>query len=299
MNEQTAANNYFQKNLGHLSFAEIQEKAIAEFDHFALKLIERGFDLIVIEDDPTSHTPDSIFPNNWISLHEEGKAVLYPMFAVNRRLERRIDILDYLAERGFDLNDVVDLSDAEQFNEFLEGTGSMVLDRVHFQCFAALSSRTHLSLVEEWCDLMGFESNVFRAYQTLNGERLPIYHTNVMMSIGENIAILCADCIDDQSEKQNVISVLKKCDKEILYITEEQLNHFAGNMLQVRKGDGNLCWIMSDAAYNSLDRAQIEKIESDSEVLHVPLDIIETLGGGSARCMLAENFLPLLSDSEE
>jgi hypothetical protein len=299
MNEQTAANNYFQKKLSHLSFSEIQQKALAEFDHFAMKLIEKGIDLIVIEDDPDSNTPDSLFPNNWLSLHEEGKAVLYPMFAENRRLERRIDILDYLSEKGFDLNDVVDLSDAEQFNEFLEGTGSMVLDRVHFQCFAALSPRTNLSIVEEWSDLMGFESHVFYAYQTINGERLPIYHSNVMMSIGENLAILCADCIDDESERENVISALKKCYKEILYITEEQLHHFAGNMLQVRKADGGLCWIMSDAAHQSLNRAQIEKLESDSEVLHIPLDIIETLGGGSARCMLAENFLPLISDSEE
>ncbi len=299
MNEQTATNNYFQKNLSHLSFSEIQEKALAEFDHFAMKLIEKGIGVIVIEDDPAANTPDSLFPNNWLSLHEEGKAVLYPMFAENRRPERRIDILDYLAEKGFDINDVVDLSDAEQFNEFLEGTGSLVLDRIHFQCFAALSPRTNLSLVEEWCDLMGFEYNVFHAFQTSEGERRPIYHTNVMMSIGENLAILCADCMDIESERQNIIATLKKCDKEILYITEEQLNHFAGNMLQVRKGDGSLCWIMSDAAFHSLDKAQIERLENDAEVLHVPLDIIETLGGGSARCMLAENFLPLLVDSED
>lgn len=292
MNEQTAVNNYYQKELQNLSSQEIQRKALKEFDDFVEKLKEAGVHVIVVEDTQLPNTPDSIFPNNWISFHEDGDVALYPMFAENRRLERREDILDILEDKGFHIENIVDYTSAEEDDIFLEGTGSLVLDRVNKIAYCALSPRADEELFIEFCEDFEYTPVSFHAFQTMEGKRKLIYHTNVMMALAQNFAIICLDAIDDKKEKKNVVQHLKEDGKEIITISEAQVNQFAGNMLQVIGNNDVPYTIMSDAAYHSLDTSQIETIEKHSKILHSNLTTIETLGGGSARCMLAEVFLP-------
>ena len=293
MNEQTAINNYYQKVIDGLLPATVNAKAQAEFDAYVEKLRAVGINVIVINDTVEPDTPDSVFPNNWISFHENGDIALYPMFAENRRLERREDIFDILEEKGFQINDIMDYTSAEEDGIFLEGTGSIILDRENEIAYCALSPRADEELFIEFCEDFEYNPVIFEAYQTVNGERKHIYHTNVMMCIAETFAVICADCIDDKAERKMVLQKLKESGKEIILITEEQVNNFAGNMLQVRGANDQRFLIMSDAAYNVLTKDQIAKIEKHCKILHASLDIIEACGGGSARCMMAEVFLPM------
>ncbi len=291
MNEQTAVNNYFQEDLD-LKNQTINERAQKEFDDFVKTLRLSGVNIIVVDDKKENDTPDSIFPNNWVSFHQSGTVVVYPMFAENRRKERREDIFAILEEEGFLIKDIIDYTSAEEEGIFLEGTGSILKDRVNQKAYCALSERAHEELFIEFCEDFDCFPVIFTANQSVNGQRLPIYHTNVMMAMAETFAVICLDTIDDKKERKNVVDHLKKEGKEIIAITEEQMHHFAGNMLQVIGTNDKRFMVMSSAALNSLRPNQINSIEKHCEIIHSSLDTIETCGGGSARCMMAEVFLP-------
>ncbi|KAB1154572.1 amidinotransferase [Tenacibaculum aiptasiae] len=290
MNEQTAVNNYYQQELAGMLPASINAKAEAEFDVFVDKLREKGIKVIVVQDTKEPDTPDALFPNNWISFHENGDVAIYPMFAKNRRLEKREDVLDILEENGFEIKNVIDYSEAEEEGIFLEGTGSMILDRQNRKAYCALSPRADEELFIEFCEDFEYTPVVFIANQTVKERREAIYHTNVMMCVGETFAIICLDAIDDKKEKKNVLKHLKSDGKEVIAISEEQVTQFAGNMLQVRGENDKRFLIMSSSAYKSLTKEQLQKIEKHNEVIHSSLETIETCGGGSARCMMAEVF---------
>ncbi|MFY7671416.1 citrulline utilization hydrolase CtlX [Tenacibaculum sp. MEBiC06402] len=292
MNEQTAVNNYYQKVLENVLPATVNAKAQEEFDNYVEKLRSFGVNVIVVSDTTETDTPDSIFPNNWISFHENGTVGLYPMFAENRRLERREDILDILEEQGFVINEVVDYTSAEEENIFLEGTGSLLLDRENRKAYCALSPRADEELFIEFCEDFEYTPVVFTANQTVNGERKAIYHTNVMMCLAETFAVICLASIDDKKERKHVVKNLKEDGKEVIDITEAQVNNFAGNMLQVRGVNDERFLVMSQAAYDCLTKDQINKIEKHCKIISSSLDVIEGCGGGSARCMMAEVFLP-------
>ena len=290
MNEETAVNNYFQEEVT-LTNADVNARAQAEFDAFVEKLRAVGVTVIVEDDVLEMDTPDSIFPNNWVSFHRSGTVGLYPMFAENRRRERREEIINRLEAEGFLVEGFMDYTSAEEEGVFLEGTGSILMDRVNQKAYCALSPRAHEELFIEFCEDFECDPVIFTAYQTVNGERLPIYHTNVMMALGENLAVICLDSIDDAAEKKNVVKQIKQSGKEIVTITEAQMHQFAGNMLQV-KGANEKYMVMSLAAHNSLTAEQIAMIEKHCKILSSDLTVIETCGGGSARCMMAEVFLP-------
>ena len=292
MNEQTAVNNYYQKVLDGLLPATVNAKAQQEFDTFVEKLIAVGVDVTVVDDTLSPDTPDSIFPNNWISFHENGDVALYPMFAENRREERREDLLDILEDKGFVIENIVDYTSAEEDGFFLEGTGSLLLDRVNSKAYCALSPRADEELFIEFCEDFDYAPVIFEAFQTVDSERKLIYHTNVMMCLGETFAVICSDCIDDKKERKMVLDNLKENGKEIIVITEAQMNNFAGNMLEVRGANEKRYLVMSAAAHQSLSPKQIEQLEQHAEILSSSLDTIEACGGGSARCMMAEIFLP-------
>jgi hypothetical protein len=292
MNEQTAVNNYYQKVIDGLLPATVNAKAQQEFDVFVEKLRAVGVDVIVVDDTLNPDTPDSIFPNNWVSFHENGDVALYPMFAVNRREERREEILDTLEEKGFKIENIVDYTSAEEDGFFLEGTGSLLLDRVNEKAYCALSSRADEELFIEFCEDFDYAPVVFEAFHTVGGERKLIYHTNVMMCLGETFAVICTDSIDDKKERKMVMDNLKKDNKEVITITEAQVNNFAGNMLEVRGADDKRYLVMSSAAHQCLTPKQIEQLEKHATILSSSLDTIEACGGGSARCMMAEIFLP-------
>ena len=293
MNEQTVVNNYYQKVLDELSPETVNAKAQAEFDNFVIKLRKVGVNVIVVDDTLEPSTPDSIFPNNWISFHENGEVVYYPMFAENRRAERRDDILDILEKEGFIINEgIMDYTSAEDDGIFLEGTGSLLLDRENGKAYCALSPRADEELMIEFCEDFEFTPVLFEAFQTVNGERKLIYHTNVMMCLGDTFAVICADCIDDKKERKMVLDSLRGDDKEVILITEEQVNNFAGNMLEVKGKDDKRFLVMSESAFKSLTKKQIGQLEAHVEIIHASLDTIEACGGGSARCMMAEIFLP-------
>ncbi|WP_269686678.1 citrulline utilization hydrolase CtlX [Flavobacterium lacustre] len=292
MNEQTAVNNYYQKVLDGLLPSTVNAKAQQEFDAFVAKLRAVGVEVIVVDDVLNPDTPDSIFPNNWISFHENGDVALYPMFAENRRLERREDILDILEEEGFIINNIMDYTSAEEDGFFLEGTGSLVLDRENGKAYCALSPRSDEELFIEFCEDFEFTPVIFEAFQTVNQERKLIYHTNVMMCLGETFAVICADAIDDKKERKMVLESLRGDEKEVVLITEAQVNNFAGNMLEVKGTDDRRYLVMSASAHQSLTKKQIAQLEEHVTILSSSLDTIEACGGGSARCMMAEIFLP-------
>jgi hypothetical protein len=292
MNEQTAVNNYYQQELTDTLPATINAKAQKEFDDFVIKLKENGIEVIIVNDTENPNTPDSIFPNNWISFHENGDVGLYPMFAENRRLERREDVLERLEENKFIIENIVDYTEAEEEGVFLEGTGSMILDRGNRKAYCALSPRADEELFIEFCEDFEFTPVVFTSNQTVNNQREVIYHTNVMMCVAEQLAIICLASIDDKKERKNVIKHLKENGKEVIDITEQQVNAFAGNMLQVIGKDKQHFLVMSSSAYQSLRKEQVQKIEKYNSIIHSSLETIETCGGGSARCMMAEVFLP-------
>ena len=292
MNEQTAVNNYYQKVLDNLLPATVNAKAQEEFDAFVKKLQAVGVNVVVVDDTLNPDTPDSLFPNNWISFHENGDVVLYPMFAENRRGERREDVMDILEENGFVINEIMDYTSAESDGFYLEGTGSVVLDRENGKAYCALSPRADEELFIEFCEDFEYSPVIFEAFQTVDGERKLIYHTNVMLSIGDTFAVVCAECIDDKKERKMVLDSLRGDGKEIILITEAQVNSFAGNMLEVRGADDRRYLVMSTSAYQSLTKKQIAQLEEHLTLLSSSLDTIEACGGGSARCMLAEIFLP-------
>ena len=292
MNEQTAVNNYYQKVLDNLLPATVNAKAQEEFDAFVKKLQAVGVNVIVVDDTLNPDTPDSIFPNNWISFHETGDVVLYPMFAENRRGERREDVLDILEDNGFVINEIMDYTSAEEDGFYLEGTGSIVLDRENGKAYCALSPRADEELFIEFCEDFEYSPVIFEAFQTVDGERKLIYHTNVMMCIGDTFAVICADCIDDKKERKMVLDSLRGDEKEIILITEAQVNNFAGNMLEVLGADDRRYLVMSSSAHQSLTKKQIAQLEEHVTIVSSSLDTIEACGGGSARCMMAEIFLP-------
>jgi hypothetical protein len=292
MNEQTAVNNYYQKVIDDLLPATVNAKAQQEFDAFVAKLRAVGVDVIVVDDTIEPNTPDSIFPNNWISFHENGDVALYPMFAENRRQERREELLDILEEKGFFIENIVDYTSAEEDGYFLEGTGSIVLDRANGKAYCALSPRADEELFIEFCEDFDLNPIIFEAFQTVNGERKLIYHTNVMMCLGETYAVICADSIDDKKERKMVLDSIKGDEKEVILITEGQVNNFAGNMLEVKGANDRRYLVMSTSAFKSLTKKQVAQLQEHVTILSSSLDTIEACGGGSARCMMAEIFLP-------
>ena len=292
MNEQTAVNNYYQKTIEHLTPDAVNALAVEEFDAFVQKLQAAGIQVVVVDDTKEFDTPDSIFPNNWISFHKNGTIALYPMFAENRRFERKESIVEAVEEKGFSIKHVVDYTEAEQENLFLEGTGSIILDREYQKAYCALSPRADEQLFIEFCEDFDFFPVIFSAYQTVNQKREKIYHTNVMMCIGSTFAVICLDSIDDKKERKNVINHLNKDNKDIIEITEDQVNQFAGNMLQLLGKNNTSFLIMSQSAFDSLRTDQLSKLEKHTKIISSALQTIEACGGGSARCMMAEIFLP-------
>ncbi|MBZ4187831.1 citrulline utilization hydrolase CtlX [Niabella beijingensis] len=284
-NAETAVNNAFQKQNGNW---DVNEKAQQEFDQLVALLQHHNIKVQVIQDRPQPYTPDSIFPNNWISMHNDGQIVLYPMFAPNRRPERAKGVVDALKEQ-FVIYSTVDLTGYEKEQRFLEGTGSMVLDRVHQKAYACISPRTDTRVLYDFCGVLDFTPVLFHAADA-NGT--PVYHTNVMMSIGEDYAILATDTITDKTQRDLVLRSLSETGKEVIPISIGQMEHFAGNALQVRNTAGQRFLVMSDAAFGSLSPDQRKQLEKFNPILHAPLDTIEQNGGGSARCMIAEIFLP-------
>jgi hypothetical protein len=285
-NSQTAVNNAFQVITDE---RDVQQKAIKEFDSFVDKLRSKKIDVTVINDTPEPHTPDSIFPNNWISFHNNGAIVLYPMFAENRRLERKPNVIAQIRSK-FSVSNTIDLSGYEDQQKYLEGTGSVVLDRDKKIAYACMSPRTDEKLLNEYCRLMKYEPVVFHAVDEKGGA---IYHTNVMMCVADKYAVVCLDSIPNHTERKRVARTIIASGKEVITISLAQMNHFAGNMLQVSDIDGKKYVVMSTQAYDSLTRDQLRRLESYNDIIYSSLDTIEKNGGGSARCMMAEVHLPI------
>ena len=292
-NPETAENNFYQQR-DEREADEINKIAQQEFDGFVSLLQDKGIDVLVIEDTDLPIKTDAIFPNNWFSTHQDGKILLYPMFSPNRRLERRKDIIEILIQKGFRISEIVDLTFFEQDNQFLEGTGSLILDRINKVAYACRSQRTHKTPLGYFGNLMGFEVVDFDATQVVNGILSPIYHTNVMMHIGTEIAVVCLESIPLASEKLKVQEYLEKTGKKMIPITAKQKFQFAGNMLEIQNNLGSKFTIMSDSAFQSLGDVQINTIKRYTEIIVPKIPTIEKIGGGSVRCMMAEIFLPLL-----
>ena len=282
-NTETAVNNTFQKNMG----GDLQQQALQEFTDFVAVLRKNKIDVTVVKDSLHPATPDSIFPNNWISFHADGRIFLYPMFAVNRRLERKTAVQEAV-KSNFSFTEIIDLTGSENDGLFLEGTGSMVLDRENKIAYACLSPRTDEKLLNEFCKLIDYNPITFKA---IDNTGVDIYHTNVMMCIAKTFAVVCLESVTVHEDKAKLIGSLIKTNKEIVDISLQQLNHYAGNMLQVINEEGELLLIMSTQAYQSLTNAQIEILQKHNRIIHSSLNTIETVGGGSARCMMAEVFL--------
>ena len=284
-NTQTASTNAFQVRENDL---DVQQRARDEFDNFTSLLKNEGIDVTILDDTADPETPDSIFPNNWISLHEDGTVCLYPMHAPNRRLERKSHILSWLAGH-YDITSRIDLSGFEDHQLYLEGTGSMVLDRTNRIAYACLSPRTDIRVLERFCSMMKYRPVAFHATDP-GGQ--PIYHTNVMMSVAEDFVVLAVATIHDEREKSHLLQVISQSGKQVITISPDQMNEFAGNMLQVHNDKQEKLMIMSTRAYQALQPEQIELITRHCRIVHAPLTTIEKNGGGSARCMMAEIHLP-------
>lgn len=291
-NEETATNNHYQQDLKQASAEEIIHRAQEEFDGLVERMQSKGVNVIVFDEAEPHATPDALFPNNWISTHANGAIGLYPMYAPNRRTERREDVPLMLEHQyGYEVQSIYDFTEFEEHNKFLEGTGSIVLDRINRKAYAALSERTDERALGHFCDQLDFRPVAFNALQTVDGERLPIYHTNVMMSIGTGYAVVCLDSIDNMDERAELVASLTGDDLQIIELSEAQINQFAGNMLEVQ-GSNERLLVMSEQAFNSLQPDQRQALEAHVTLLHAPLPTIETCGGGSARCMIAEIHLP-------
>ena len=283
-NQQTASNNFFQSNI---NIENANELAIAEFDAMVEKLRAHQIKVNVVQDTEDPSTPDSIFPNNWVSTHVDGTLCLYPMYAENRRAERKSTVLNFL-HSNYQIKNVLDLTDLEKKGTFLEGTGSMVLDHQNKIAYGCLSERLDINAFNEWCDKMQFKAIAFKA---VDDKAQPIYHTNVMMCMGDQFVVICLESIPNEQEKQLVLESFKKSNKEVITISQDQLNHFAGNMLQVFDINEKPHLIMSKQAYNSLKTEQVKSLEKYNHILPISIPTIEALGGGSTRCMMAEIYL--------
>lgn len=288
-NEETAASNAFQSRDGKMTAEEMRQNAMREFDDFVKKLRDAGVSVIVADDSPAPAKPDAVFPNNWVTFHQEGFVVTYPMFAPTRRKERREEVIEEILQKGFLSKNHIHLEGNEANGRYLEGTGSIIFDHQNRLAYACLSPRTDANLLEELCQKIGYQKVVFRAMDA-NGQ--DIYHTNVMMAMGETFVVICLDSVRDSAERWMLEEKLKATGKEIVDITLAQMNAFAGNMLQVRNTSGDTILTMSEQAYRSLAPVQIQILERHTRLLHSPIETIETYGGGSARCMMAEVFLP-------
>lgn len=288
-NAETAANNAFQTPAQASQAEEIRKKALREFDDFVDKLRKSGVHVIVARDSATPLKPDAIFPNNWVTFHQEGFVVTYPMFAPTRRRERRRQVIDAVLQEGFRSDRRVNFEFNEKLNRFLEGTGSIIFDHPHRLAYACLSPRTDAALLTELCEMIDYEPVIFHAVDAAGRD---IYHTNVMMALGETFIVICLDSVRDPAERALLVQKFADTGKAIVDITLEQMNAFAGNMLQVRNNRDETLLVMSEQAFRALTPDQIRTLEKHTRLLHSPLDTIETYGGGSARCMIAEVFLP-------
>lgn len=288
-NEQTAVNNHYQKST-ELSNDAALNQALQEFDALVLRLREHDVKVTVVQDEPVPDTPDALFPNNWFALLPKNRGVLFPMFAPNRRAERNTRIFEALNDFGHKISVVKEYSSYEKDNMFLEGTGSMVLDHQNSIAYCALSSRANRELFYQFCTDFDFKPIAFHAYQTVDNQRLLIYHTNVLMALGADFAVICLDAIDDPEERTIIQDSLTFSGKDVVTITEEQVAQFAGNMLALTAGDGTPLLVMSSRAYASLSAQQRQKLEQHATLVHSPVPTIEDLGGGSVRCMMAEVY---------
>ena len=286
-NEETAQDNYYQKLIPNTSL-----QALREFDQMVDKLASNGINTHVFLDDSINHTPDSVFPNNWISLHQSGHVCLYPMLARNRRLERKSEVFSFLNLNRFKIDNIIDYSHHELENIFLEGTGSMILDRKNKIAYCSLSKRSNQKLFNQFCKDFKFKPITFSSFQTYNNKRVPIYHTNVMMCIAVDYVIICLDSIDNNDEKKNISDCIKNSGKELINISEKQVENFAGNMLELENNEGESILVMSKSAEDSLSQIQKSSIKKYSKIISSNINTIELCGGGSARCMMAEIFLP-------
>lgn len=286
-NPLTAASNRFQGK-SSASREEQHETALREFDGLAAMLRDAGIEVIEIEDSPEPHTPDAIFPNNWISTHADGCVVLYPMEAENRRTERRADIVERLGDSRL-ISEIIDLSEHEASGHYLEGTGSMVLDRSNRVAYACVSTRTHLDPLGDFAQRLGYDVVAFDA---VDSSGVPIYHTNVLMSVGEKLAVICDEAISRDDQRDAVLARLRHTGHDILRLSYAQLDAFAGNMLELRSDSGERVTAMSQQAWNSLNSEQREVLRANGHIISAPIDNIESSAGGSVRCMLAEVHLP-------
>lgn len=286
-NEETAKNNAFQSTTD-LPSDELQAKAQKEFDAMVDKLRSKGINIVVIQDTEEPRKPDAIFPNNWISFHEDGTVITYPMYAENRRIERREDVVEQLSEQ-FEVSKRYTFDYYEAEDKFLEGTGSMLFDRANNIVYACLSPRTDPMVLEKYAVLMGSEKVAFRSVDRHGQE---IYHTNVMMALGEDFVVVCLESIPNQEERSALVEALERTGKNIIDINFDQVEAYAGNMLQVKSTDGTRYLCMSQQAYDSLTETQVAQLSQYTEILPIDIDTIETIGGGSVRCMMAEVFLP-------
>jgi len=309
VNQETLENNFFQTKSIQLENDFILNQAIIEFDSLVEKMKASGINVLVYQDDFKHDTPDSIFPNNWVTFHKDQKIAIYPMFAENRRLERSENVIVFLEENNVKINEVIDYSEAEKNNFFLEGTGSMVLDyseaeknnfflegtgsmvldRINKKTYCSISERTSENLIDEFCSDFNYMPIIFNSFHTVDSKRQKIYHTNVMMCVGKKYAVICLDSIDNKNERNKVIQSLEDDNKEIIIISEDQLNSFAGNMIELIVNKNSFL-IMSQIAYNSLNKNQIERLSKYSKIISSSVDTIEKCGGGSVRCMIAEIF---------
>lgn len=288
-NDQTAQSNFFQRS-STIPRAEIQVRAVAEFDALVKALADAGVEPIVFQDTDSPLKPDAVFPNNWVSFHADGRVFLYPMEAPTRRAERRMDIIETLSQKhAFRVTDIVDLSTWEERGSFLEGTGSMVLDRVRRIAYAALSSRTHMQVLADFSQRAGYEISAFDA---VDAQGRSVYHTNVMMCIGEEFAVICADAIADRQQRADVLAQLTASGREIVEISLAQMERFAGNLIEVAGATGTSVIVLSDAALGVMSKTQLDSLARCGRILSIPIDTIESAGGGSVRCMMAEVFLP-------
>jgi hypothetical protein len=283
-NQQTAANNFFQSNI---NIENANELAIAEFDAMVEKLRAHQIKVNVVQDTKDPSTPDSIFPNNWVSTHTNGTVCLYPMYAENRRAERKSTVINFL-QSNYKIENTLDLTDLEKEGIFLEGTGSMVLDHQNKLAYGCLSERLDKNAFNEWCDKMQFKPIAFKA---LDDKAQPIYHTNVLMCMANQFVVICSDSIPNEQERQMLLDSFAQTNKEVIEISQDQLNHFAGNMLQVFDITEKPHLIMSEQAYKSLHTAQLKSLEKYNPLLPISIPTIEALGGGSTRCMMAEIYL--------
>ena len=289
-NEETAGDNHYQNKDSIIKNSN--ETAQKEFDNMVKNLKQNGISVHVFQDDENDYTPDSIFPNNWVSFHQNGDVGLFPMYAKNRRLERRPEVLEFLESEGFTISNIVDYSSAESKNKFLEGTGSMILDRENRIAYCSISNRSNEDLFIEFCEDFEFNPVIFNSFQSVGDKRLPIYHTNVMMCVATDYVIICLDSIDDKKQRKNVSNFIIESGKKLIEISEKQVESFAGNMLELINENGESILVMSKSAEDSLDENQRNTITNHSRIISCDINTIEVCGGGSTRCMMAEIFLP-------